>query len=164
MTDPKYVGMLAGMAEWWHYHRADAPVMVVRCGHRPPHGQIRKSWCTNIIGEVKADNGVVLAMSREDHPEVQTEWVPLAATTPEELAAEAAELHAQVLRYIGSPGNGQVVYKRTSLPRMVAPLEYLTYYVCPMHGMVNINRDRLAKDVRDTLHTGRRKRTFWAVQ
>ena len=77
--------------------------------------------CRNAIGEVKTDTERVMAMSRNEHPEVETDWTPIAAPTAAELAQELAELDAQVLRYTGGPGDGSIVYKRSMGPCEVAP-------------------------------------------
>ncbi|HPY26432.1 MAG TPA: hypothetical protein PLK19_19190, partial [Mycobacterium sp.] len=114
-------------------------------------------------GEVKTDGTRVLAMSRNEYPEIETDWTPLAAPTVEELAAELAERDAQVLRYVGDgPGGGKIVYRRTALPREVAPPEDLTFYVCRVHGEVEVDRAALAAAVRDTLAARKVKCPFWA--
>jgi hypothetical protein len=143
MTEqPVYVGMLPGMAEWWLDHLDIPPAVVIRCGYRDPN--VRQRQCRNSIGEIKASGGAILAMSRNEYPEVSADWEPLAAVTPEELAAEMAERDSQVLRYTGVPGEGGIVYKRTSLPREVAPVERMTYYVCRIHGEVEVDTADLA--------------------
>ena len=153
---PAYVGLFPWMAQWWLERLDAAPVVVIRCGRGEP-------WCKNAIGEAKADGDRVLAMSRNEHPEITTDWTPLAAPTVEELAAELAERDAQVLRYTGTgPDDGSIVYKRTALPREVAPVEDMSFYVCRVHGEVEVNPAELGAFVRDTMDTGRTKRTFWS--
>jgi hypothetical protein len=147
---PKYYGLFEGMAQWWLDHLDAAPAVVIRCGYRDPEAPNRE--CRNAIGEVKTEGDRVLAMSKNEYPEITTEWTPLAAPTLEELAAEIAEREAQVLRYTGTgPGDGSIVYKRTPLPREVAPVEDLTLYVCRVHGEVEVDTAELAAFVRETL-------------
>ena len=168
MTSPaEYVGLFPWMAQWWTEHLNVAPVVVIRCGHRDTDaadtGTRRKSWCTNAVGEVKAVDNVVLAMSRNQHPEVETDWTPLAAPTVEELNAELAERDAQVLRYVGDgPGDGKIVYRRTTLPREVAPVEDLTFYVCRTHGEIEIDTAALAAAAAEAAAAGRIRWTYWA--
>jgi len=151
-----YVGLFPWMGQWWLDNIKNPPLIVIRCGRGEP-------WCTNAIGEVKTDGTRVLAMSRNEYPEIETDWTPLAAPTVEELAAELAERDAQVLRYVGDgPGGGKIVYRRTALPREVAPPEDLTFYVCRVHGEVEVDRAALAAAVRDTLAARKVKCPFWA--
>lgn len=168
MTDqPKYVGMLPWMTEWWFAHVADDPVVVIRCGHRPPQGQEGK-WCNNAIGQVKAADGQVLAMRHNEYPESGISWTPPAAEMVDELAPEtAAELAAavdgllaNVLKHLGQ---GEAVEKRRSWPRDVAPIENLDCYVCRIHGEIAVDCARLAEVVKDTVAAGRTKQTYWAV-
>jgi len=152
MTERNYVGLLPWMAQWWIDHLDEQPAVVIRCGHGDPQ-------CRNAIGEVKTDATRVMAMSRNEHPEVETEWTPLAAPTVEELAAEIAERDRQALRYVGDgPGDGRIVYKRAGGPCEVAPVEYLTYYVCRVHGEIPVDVAELAAFVRASTET---RRNFW---
>ena len=148
MSEVSYEGMHPGMAEWWIAHLDTAPTVVIRCGHRDP--TTRERECRNAIGEVKATgDDRALAMSKNDYPEVETGWTPLGAPTVEELAAEIAERDAQALRYLGNgPGDGTIVYKRTPLPRQIAPVENLTLYVCRVHGEIEVDPSDLAEFAR----------------
>lgn len=139
--NPNYVGLSPWMAQWWVDHLDTKPAVVIRCGYCEPG----KPECRNAIGEVKADGDVVLASNRNEHPEIATDWAPLGAPTVEELAAELAEREAQVLRYTGNgPGAGGIVYRRTALPREVAPVNALGYYTCRHHGEIPVNTADLA--------------------
>ena len=144
MTDVTYEGMDPGMAEWWIAHLDTAPAVVIRCGHRDSTTRDRE--CRNAIGEAKATgDDRVLAMSKNETPEITTDWTRLGALTAEELAADIAERDAQALRYVGTgPGDGSVVYRRQSYPCQVAPIEYLSYYVCRVHGDVEVDTADLA--------------------
>lgn len=154
---PAYVGMAEWMAQWWLDRLDTPPLVIIRCGTAEP-GVGRR--CRNAIGEVKRDGDRVLAMSRNEHPEIEIAWIPLAAPTVEDLAAELAERDDQALRYVGTgPGHGSVVYKRTVGPGEVAPVEMLSYYVCRDHGEIEANPQALAAFVEDT-HAP--KRTYWA--
>ncbi len=126
------------MAEWWIGNLDEPPLVVIRCGRGNPR-------CNNAIGEVKADEqGRTLAMSKNEHPEPVVPWYPLAAPTLAELEAEIAERDSQVLRYIGTGSDRQMVFKRRpALPRAVAPVEHLSYYSCREHGEVTIDRAKL---------------------
>jgi len=130
------------MAEWWIERLHQPPLVVIRCGRGEPR-------CNNAIGEVKSDDeGRTLSMSKNEHPEPVVPWTPLAAPTIEELEAEIAERDSQVLRYIGSGEDRQIVYKRRpNLPRAVAPIEHLGYYSCREHGEITIDREKLARFV-----------------
>ena len=153
-ADPTYVGLLPWMAQWWLDHLDERPTVVIRCGHGDPQ-------CRKAIGEVKADAERMMAMSKNEHPEVETDWTPLAAPTAEELVAELAERDAQALHYAGTgPGAGRISYKRTNAPREVAPVEHLGYYVCPDHGEVNVDVADLAAFARG-VRAGSRS-NFWA--
>jgi hypothetical protein len=148
---PTYAGLSPWMTQWWLDHLDTPPAVVIRCGHPDPLKPERQ--CRNAIGEVKADGDRVLAMSRNEYPEITTDWSALAAPTVEELAAEVADRDAQVLRYVGAgPGDdGKIVYRRTVLPREVAPVEHLSFYVCRAHGEIQVDTADLAAFVRDTL-------------
>lgn len=151
MTEqPTYISDWPWMAQWWLDHLDTPPAVVIRCGQPDPLRPERQ--CRNAIGEVKADGGCVLAMSKTEHPEVTTDWTPLAAPTVEELAAELAERDAQALRYTGTgPGDGSIVYKRSPWPSFVAPIGMLTYYVCRVHGDISVDTADLEAFVRDVL-------------
>lgn len=158
MSDtPAYIGLFPWMAQWWIDHLDTKPIVLIRCGHREDNDSGAKAEgveCRNAIGEVKSDGDVLLAMSRNQHPEIETDWTPLAAPTEEELAAELADRHAQVLRYLGTgPGPGSIVYKRTALPREVAPIKHLTFYVCRMHGTVEVDCADLEAFAAEALRT-----------
>lgn len=155
MTEtPAYVGLLPWMAQWWIEHLDVPPLVVIRCGAGEPR-------CRNGIGEVKSDGERVLAMSKNEHPEIDVDWTPLAAPSVEELAAEIAERDAQALRYVGAgPGDGRVVYKRTQLPREVAPPEDLCDYVCRQHGVIEVDVEALCAAVR---RADTPRRTYWAT-
>ena len=149
-----YVGLFPWMAQWWLEHLDAPPLVVVRCGRGEPR-------CRNAVGEIKVDGDRVLAMNKNEYPELDVDWTPLAAPTTEELAAEIADRDAQALRYVGAgPDNGKIVYKRTQLPREVAPLEDLSYYVCREHGEIEVNVEALSAAVR---LAEKPRRTYWAT-
>lgn len=156
MTEaPTYVGLFPWMAQWWLDHLDVPPLLVIRCGSGKPR-------CRNAVGEIKRDGDRVLAMNKNEYPELDVDWTPLAAPTVEELAAEIAERDAQALRYVGhGPGDdSKIVYKRTALPREVAPLEDLCDYVCREHGVVEVDVEALAAAVREA---DTPRRTYWAT-
>lgn len=155
MTDlPNYMGLFEGMSEWWVERLSEPPLVIIRCGRGEPR-------CKNAIGEVKSDEqGRTLSMSKNEHPEPEVPWTPLAAPTVEELEAEIAERESQVLRHVISGDEHTIVYKRRpNLPRAVAPIEHLGYYSCREHGEITIDREDLTRFVEDTRT---RKRTYWA--
>lgn len=140
----EYAGMLPWMTQWWLDHLNTPPAVVIRCGYRAPERSERE--CRNAIGEVKIDGDHMLAMSKSAHPEVTTDWQPLAAGSPEELDALRSKRDAQVLRYVGpGPGEGsKIVYRRRTWPHNVAPVQLFGSYVCRMHGPVEIDTADLA--------------------
>ena len=155
MSDtPRFEGLWPGMAEWWITHIDEPPLVVIRCGRGEPK-------CTKAIGEVKdpGDGREPLAMSKNEHPEVPTEWFPVAAPTAEEARAELEELEGQILRTSGVVGDGKLIFRRTSWPSDVAPVDLLNPYYCKEHGEIAVDREDLAAFVRDTRKP---KRTYWA--
>lgn len=142
-TEPEYLGMIPGMAQWWLEHRDTRPLVVIRCGYRAEG----ERECRNAIGEVKADGDRVLAMRKNEYPDAETRWLPdpsaqgLSPAIAEELAAAIAERDNGVLRRYD---DGHTVHKRRVWPRDVAPVAQLDSYVCRVHGEVEVDTAHLA--------------------
>ena len=145
------------MAQWWLDHLRDRPVVLIRCGQVTAGRQ-----CRNAIGEVKTDTERVMAMSRNEHPEVETDWTPIAAPTAAELAQELAELDAQV--YCATPA-GRVTAASSTNGRwghVVAPVEDLGYYVCREAREVQVDTADLMSFSRTAADTPGVTATYWA--